>query len=154
MIKLMISIGVCLLGGFVGSFFAASSIGSWYEHLKKPVLNPPAWIFAPVWTMLYIMIGVSAFLVWRRKPRGKDIRIALVLFLVQLLLNFFWSPVFFGMRSPSLSLVIIILMWQTILATIIIFYRISIPAAYLLVPYFIWVSFATYLNAGIYYLNR
>ncbi len=152
--KLLISVGVCLLGGMAGSFFTVPSVKSWYPALVKPALNPPSWIFAPVWTILYIMIGVSAFLVWRKAPVDKSVRMALTVFLIQLALNFAWSPAFFGMRSPLLGLVIIVLMWQTILAAIIGFYRISRPAAYLLVPYFLWVSFATYLNASIYYLNR
>jgi len=154
MIKLIISVGICVLGGFVGSFFTASSVGSWYAALKKPALNPPSWIFAPVWTVLYIMMGVSAFLIWKQGLGNDNVKMALTIFMLQLALNFVWSPVFFGMKSPLIGLVIIILMWCAILATIILFHRISQPAAYLLVPYLLWVSFATYLNSSIYFLNK
>jgi len=153
MIKLIVSIGVCILGGVAGSFFTSGAINSWYIHLKKPVLNPPSWIFAPVWTMLYIMMGVSAYLVWRKGLGNDHARLAMSLFLMQLILNFLWSPIFFGMRSALYGFIIIILMWIAILATIILFYRISKVSAYLLVPYIVWVSFATYLNGAILYLN-
>lgn len=152
--KFIISVGGCLIGGVAGSFFTVPSVNSWYPTLVKPPLNPPSWIFAPVWTALYVMMGVAAYLVWRKAPANKGVNMALTAFLIQLALNFAWSPVFFGMRSPLLGLIIIVLMWQTILATIISFRMISKPAAYLLIPYFLWVSFATYLNASIYYLNR
>lgn len=126
----------------------------WYIALKKPPLQPPSWIFAPVWTILYTMMCISAIMVLRKGLGDKDTRLALAAFLVQLALNLSWSPAFFGARSPFRAMVIIALLWLAILATIILFYRVSQPAAYLLVPYFIWVSFAAYLNAGIYYLNR
>ena len=153
MIKLIASVGICVLGGFIGSFFTASSAGSWYAALKKPALNPPAWIFAPVWTVLYIMMGVSAFLIWKQGLGNDNVKTALTIFTLQLALNFAWSPVFFGMKSPLTGLVVIILMWFAILATILLFHRISQPAAYMLVPYLVWVSFAVYLNSSIYFLN-
>lgn len=153
MIKLIVSIAVCLLGGAAGSFFTSGSIDSWYIYLKKPALNPPSWVFAPVWTALYIMMGVSVYLVWRKGLGDRYAGSAIIAFLIQLILNFLWSPVFFGMRSPLYSFIIIILMWIAILATIILFYRISKVSAYLLVPYLLWVSFAIYLNGAILYLN-
>ena len=154
MTKLVISVAICVLGGYLGSFFTATSAGSWYAAIKKPALNPPSWIFAPVWTILYIMIGASASLIWNKGLGNNDVRMALTVFVLQLALNFAWSPAFFGMKSPLMGLVIIILMWCAILATIMLFYRVSQPAAYLLVPYLLWVSFATYLNASIYFLNK
>jgi len=154
MIKLIISVGICVLGGFAGSFFTASSVNSWYAALRKPVLNPPSWIFAPVWTILYVMMGVSAFLIWKQGLGNDNVKTALTIFILQLALNFAWSPAFFGMKSPLMGLVIIVLMWCAILFTIVLFHRVSHPAAYLLAPYLIWVSFATYLNASIYFLNR
>lgn len=154
MLKLVTSVMVCLLGGFAGSFFTSSSLESWYLQLKKPALNPPSWVFAPVWTALYIMMGVAAYLVWEKWPKDRSAGPALALFALQLALNFTWSPAFFGARSPLLGLVVIMLMWAAIAATLVLFYRVSPPAAYLLVPYLVWVSFAVYLNASIFYLNR
>lgn len=125
----------------------------WYDALIKPALNPPSWIFSPVWTVLYIMMAVSAFLVWKKGWKRKEVRLALAMFGVQLALNLIWSPLFFGLQNPLLALVDIIVMLAAIIWTIILFYKLSRPAAYLLIPYFLWVSFATYLNFSIWWLN-
>jgi translocator protein len=151
--KLCSSVLVCLAVGFAGSFFTNSSIGSWYVTLKKPFFNPPSWIFAPVWTMLYVLMGVSAFIIWRKGLDKERVRHALFAFIVQLTLNALWSPVFFGMKSTLAGLGVIIFLWMAISTTIFLFYRISKLASFLLLPYILWVSFATVLNAAIFALN-
>jgi len=129
-----------------GAFF---SPGDWYASLNKPSFNPPGWVFGPVWTALYAMMGVSAWLVWRQ---GNGVR-PLAPWLLQLGLNAAWTPVFFGLHRMDIALVIIIAMWLAILATILAFRKRSRPAALLLVPYLLWVSFATVLNAALWQLN-
>lgn len=153
-VKFTISLITCLAAGFLGSFFTRSSLESWYLGLKKPFFNPPSWVFAPVWTILYIMMGVSAFIVWRKGLKDRMAKLAIAIFIFQLLLNFLWSPAFFGMRSPGAALAVIIFLWQFILLTMLLFYRISISAFVLLIPYIAWVSFAVILNLSIFLLNR
>jgi len=154
MIKLAVSILSCLLAGFIGSAATTPSIPTWYASLQKPAFNPPNWIFAPVWTTLFIMMGVAAFLVWDKGLENKKVRISLGIFGLQLLLNVLWSILFFGLQSPLYAFIDIIMLWASILATIIYFYRISAAAAYLLIPYILWVSFASLLNLSIAMLNR
>jgi len=151
--KLIISIVVSELAGIIGSAFTAPSIISWYIELVKPALNPPAWVFAPVWTTLFVFIGIAAFLVWKKGLDRRDVKIALGIFVGQLALNTLWSIIFFGLHSPGAALIEIVFLWLAILATIIAFYKISKPAAWLLVPYILWVSFASYLNYAIWFLN-
>lgn len=152
-LKFVVSITAPLLAGFVGSFFTFSSIENWYVYLNKPALNPPSWVFSPVWTVLYILMGIGLFLVWKRGFDRKDIKIAMSVFGVQLVLNTLWSIIFFGTRNPGLAFVDILLLWVSILITTVLFFRISKIAAWLLVPYIVWVSFAAYLNYGIWILN-
>lgn len=152
-IKLIISIFICELAGIIGSFFTASSIQTWYAGLQRPMLNPPNWVFGPVWTILFALMGIAAFLLYKKGIQHRRIKIALGIFSVQLVLNTLWSILFFGMKSPGVALVEIIFLWATIAATIIAFYKISRLAAYLLVPYILWVSFAVYLNYSIWILN-
>jgi len=147
-LKLIISIIICELAGIIGSFFTASSVSSWYAELAKPQFTPPGWVFAPVWTTLYLLMGVAAFLVWT-SPVSKGKKVALIIFAVQLVLNTLWSIIFFGLRSPLGAFIEIIFLWLAILAAIIAFSRISKPAAWLLLPYILWVSFAAYLNYAI-----
>jgi len=154
MIKLAVSVLTCLLAGFIGSAATTPSIPTWYASLQKPAFNPPNWIFAPVWTTLFIMMGVAAFLVWDKGLENKKVRISLGIFGLQLLLNVLWSILFFGLQSPLYAFIDIIMLWASILATIIYFYRISAAAAYLLIPYILWVSFASLLNLSIAMLNR
>ena len=144
---------MCLAVGFLGSFFTRSSLASWYAHIKKPFFNPPAWIFAPVWTMLYILMGVAFFLVWEKGLDAEKVRAALGIFILQLVLNMLWTSAFFGMRSPALGFVVIVLLWSAIIGTTVLFFGISKIAALLLLPYIAWVSFALVLNAAIVYLN-
>ncbi|MBI2024641.1 MAG: tryptophan-rich sensory protein [Candidatus Harrisonbacteria bacterium] len=151
--KLVIAIGICELAGVIGSLFTAPAIPGWYAGLAKSELTPPGWIFGPVWTALYALMGVAAFLIWKRGLRRKEIKTALIIFDAQLVLNVVWSIIFFGLQSPGWALVDIALLWLAIVWTIAVFYKISKPAAYLLLPYFLWVSFASYLNYSIWQLN-
>lgn len=182
--KLIIAVGVSELAGVIGAFFTTPAIRSnWYAGLVKPAINPPAWVFGPVWTLLYAFMGVSAWLVWKeldsrfpavakrygkarrgndkerngndKKGSGNDkkIKVALGIFFGQLVLNTLWSIIFFGLRSPGGALIEIVFLWIAILATIIAFTKISKPAAWLLAPYILWVSFAMYLNYAIWALN-
>lgn len=148
----IIAILACELAGGIGSIFTAPAISGWYAGLVRGPLNPPNWIFGPVWTSLFALMGVAVFLVWekRKSPGGK---IALAFFLIQMVLNVLWSILFFGARSPLAAFVEIIFLWLAILGTIIAFKKISFAAALLLLPYLAWVSFAAYLNYYIMILN-
>ncbi len=151
--KLILSIGICLGAGILGSFFTVSSIPTWYAALNKPSFSPPNFVFGPVWTILYILMGISLYLVLsgkRKGERGKAIQI----FAVQLVLNVLWSIIFFGMRNPALAFVDIVALWIAIVVTIKYFYSISKVASYLLYPYLVWVSFAAILNYSIWVLNK
>lgn len=152
--KLIIAIVVSELAGIIGSVFTAPSIPTWYAGLIKPGLNPPAWLFGPVWTALFALMGIAAFLIWKKGLDRKDVKIALGIFACQLVLNTFWSIIFFGLHSPGGALVEIVFLWLVILTTIIAFAKISKPAAWLLLPYILWVNFAAYLNCAIWALNK
>jgi len=152
--KLVVSLGVCQIAGALGSLFTAPSIATWYVSLKKPVFTPPNWVFAPVWLTLFVLMGVAVFLVWRKGLRDSQPRRALTIFGVQLALNISWSGVFFSLQSPLAGLVVIIVLWVAILVTILSFLKVSRPAGLLLVPYIVWVSAATALNASIVIMNR
>jgi translocator protein len=149
---LLFAILICLLAGFIGSIFTMSSIMSWYSRLEKPYFNPPNYVFGPVWTVLYILMGIALYLVWAKKDADKQA--ANIAFFTQLTLNVIWSILFFGMQSPLFAFLEIILLWTAIVATIVEFYRISKAAAVLMMPYLLWVSFAAVLNLSIYLLNR
>lgn len=151
--KLVLAIVVAELAGIIGSVFTASSIPTWYATLAKPELAPPNWVFGPVWTTLFALMGIAAFLVWKKGWERKEVKVALSVFLGQLILNTLWSIIFFGLQSPASALIEIFILWLAILLTIIVFARISKPAAWLLAPYLLWVSFATYLNYAIWMLN-
>ena len=151
--KLIIAIGVSELAGIIGSFFTAGALPDWYVALNKPALNPPDWVFGPVWVTLYLLMGIAAFLVWQKGLKRKNVKVALIIFSVQLFLNALWSPLFFGMKNPGLAFAELILLWFAIVATMAAFYRISKPALFLLAPYLLWVSFAGYLNCSIWMLN-
>ena len=152
-LKLIIAVALSELAGIIGSVFTTPSIAGWYATLVRPALNPPAWVFGPVWTALYALMGVAAFLVWKKGLEHRDVKIALGIFLGQLVLNTLWSIIFFGLHDPGAAFVEIIFLWLAILATIVAFARISKPAAWLLVPYLAWVSFASYLNFMLWMLN-
>lgn len=144
---------LCEGAGIVGSVFTAPSIPLWYAALVRPALNPPAWVFGPVWTTLFVLMGVAAFLVWRQGWYRRGVRSALGIFLLQLVLNTLWSFIFFGLHAPGAAFAEIIVLWLAIAATIGLFSRVSQPAAWLLVPYIAWVSFAAYLNYMLWTLN-
>jgi len=151
--KLIVAIAVCQLAGIVGSFFTTPAISGWYDGLVRPVLNPPSWIFGPVWITLYLLMGIALYLIWQQGLNRKEVKVAMVVFGIQLVLNALWSIVFFGLQNPGLAFVDILLLWISILLSIILFYKISKPASYLLIPYILWVSFAGYLNYAIWTLN-
>lgn len=139
--------------GIIGSIFTAPSIQGWYATLMRPELAPPNWLFAPVWTTLFFLMGIAAFLVWRKGWHRTEVKLALGIFGVQLVLNTLWSILFFGLRSPGAAFIEIIFLWLAIVATIVAFARVARPAAWLLAPYIAWVSFAAYLNYMIWTLN-
>lgn len=147
-------VGLCLLVGVSAAAVNAPALGGWYAHLVRPPGNPPNWVFPVVWTTLHVMIGTSAWLIWLKAPQGRRQTAALQLWGWQLLLNAAWSPAFFGMNSPSLGMLVIVPLLVLIALTILSFARLYRPAAWLLVPYFLWTSYATYLNAGFWWLNR
>ena len=151
-LHLVAAIVGCELVGVLGGVFTASAIPVWYMNLNKPVFSPPNWVFGPVWTLLYLLMGIAVYLVWIQKSTQKT-KISLTFFIAQLIFNFLWSVLFFAMQSPLFALVDIIILWLLIVGTIIKFYPLSKIAAYLLVPYLVWVSFATILNASIVVLN-
>jgi benzodiazapine receptor len=153
-LKLLASILICQAAGFVGSFFTTPAIPVWYKGLTRPSFTPPDRVFAPVWTVLFLLMGIALFLVWRVGFQDERVRKGLALFGIQLVLNVGWSIAFFGFRSPLAGLIVIALLWAAILATTIDFFRISRMAGSLLVPYIAWVSFAAVLNASLYLLNR
>lgn len=153
-LKLLVCIAISQFAGVVGSIFTFTSVDTWYSLLKKPVFTPPAWVFAPVWMILYTLMGVSSFLVWKRGFGNPKVREALAIFLVQLFLNSCWSFVFFGLRSPFGAMLVILIMWMAIFWTMLKFYDISRTAGRLLIPYLLWVSFAVALNGAIVGLNK
>lgn len=147
LIKLIFCILITEAAGIFGSIATASSVKTWYvTDLVKSPLNPPSWVFAPVWTLLFFLMGVSLYLVWNKKNN-------LFWFWVQLILNTLWSFLFFGLRSPSLAFYEIIFLWVAILITIVKFWKINKTASALLWPYLAWVSFASILNYSIMILN-
>ena len=152
-VKLIIALVVPQIFAILGSIFTQSSIGSWYSLIEKPVFNPPNWIFAPVWTTLYILMGVAAYLVWKKGLKKKEQRFVILIFIFQLCLNLFWSYLFFFLKNPGIAFTEIISLWFAILATIIAFYQFNKWSAYLLLPYILWVSFAAVLNFNIWQLN-
>ncbi len=150
-IKLILAIIICNLAGFIGSLFTVNSISTWYATLNKPDFSPPNWLFGPAWGILYILMGISLYLVWMKGVN--KVKNSLIIFGIQLLLNALWSIIFFGMRNITFAFIEIILIWIFILLTIIEFYKIDKRASYLLIPYILWVSFATVLNFYILILN-
>ena len=151
--KFIASVAICLIAGFIGSLATRSSIPTWYAGLSKPPFNPPNQIFAPVWTILYVLMGVSAFLIWRKGLQDRQVQVALSIFAVQLVLNVLWSIMFFDLRLPFPAFIEIIILWIAILFTILNFRKISIAAAVLMIPYILWVSFAAVLNFSLWRLN-
>lgn len=152
-IKFIISIFAPLIVGGLSGFFTTNSISGWYTTLQKPSFNPPNWIFGPVWTLLYIMMGIALFVIWKSEADSVLKKQALILFAAQLAVNFCWSFLFFYCESPSWALLDIIVMWVLIVMNIFSFGKISSFAAWMLVPYISWVSFAMLLNFAIWRMN-
>ena len=153
--KLVGAVALCEFAGIAGAFYTSPAVSSsWYTGLVKPVLQPPAWLFSPVWTTLYALMGIALYLVWVKGGVSHYTKsLAIKLFFLQLLLNVLWSIFFFGAREIGLALADLALLWFAILATIANFARVSRVAAWLLVPYILWVSFAVYLNYSLWILN-
>jgi tryptophan-rich sensory protein len=152
-LKLVASVIICQIAGFLGSLSTTPVIPTWYKTLNKPFFTPPNWIFSPVWISLFILMGISLFFVWRRSGHSY-FKPALLFFFVQLILNIFWSIAFFGLKSPLLGLIDIVLLWMAILFTILNFFKVSNFSGALLIPYLLWVSFAALLNFSLWILNR
>jgi tryptophan-rich sensory protein len=153
LVPLAISILVCQAAGLLGSFFTAPAIPSWYVSLRKPGFTPPGWVIGSVWILLYTLMGIAAYLVWEAGIGKKEVKTALVIFAIQLILNSLWSILFFGLQAPRLALIEIVVLWYLIFLTILKFSKISSLAGLLLLPYLLWVSFATLLNYLIVKLN-
>jgi len=152
-IRLVIAILIAQAAGLIGSLFTTPQIPTWYADLNKPDFTPPGWVFGPVWTALYTLMGIASLRIWQRRQTHGPARKALVLYGVHLFFNVLWSVLFFGMRNPGLALIEIVVLWGVILWLMGLFYRIDRYAAYLLVPYAVWVAFAAVLNFSIWRLN-
>jgi tryptophan-rich sensory protein len=151
--KLAASVLLCVIVGSLGSLVTITGPGSWYATLQKPFFAPPNWVFAPVWITLFVLMGGALYLVWESGTERRDVQVALGVFGVQFIMNVLWSFLFFGLQSPLLGLVDILLLWIMIVVTIWAFYRVKKLAAYLLIPYIAWVSLASALNGAIYFMN-
>ncbi len=151
--KLIIAILICEAIGFTSGLIGSAAMNSWFDKLQKPSWNPPAYLFAPVWTLLYALMGIAIWLIWKNETPEANKRSAYFAFALQLFLNFWWSIIFFKLQSPFFALIEILLMLLAILLTIFHFSKISKTAGWLLVPYVLWVSFASVLNYTIWSLN-
>ena len=152
-VGLVVSLMICFAAGGIGGLATTQGLDAWYETLDKPTWNPPNWVFAPVWTTLYGLMGTAVWLVWRGGV-WNEVKSAVVLFTVQLVLNGLWSILFFGLQNPGGALIEIVALWLAIVATTILFFRRSMIAGGLMMPYLLWVSFASFLNFTIWNLNR
>lgn len=152
-IKGVVSLAVPLAAGAIAGMFTAKAVPEWYASLNRPAFSPPNWLFGPVWTILYILMGISFFLIWECDA-GKARNLAMIVFLLQLLLNFGWSFIFFYFKRIGLALAEIVLLWISILIMLSLFYKVKPLAAYLNIPYVLWVTFAGILNSAYYFLNR
>lgn len=152
-VKIVICVISCLAIGFLSGISTGSSIGTWYTTLNKPSFNPPNWLFAPAWTILYTLMGIAVAYIWHQGWQRADVKTAIFIFAGQLLLNAFWSVAFFGLQNPPLALAVILILWVLIFICIVRFKPIKALSAYLLIPYLLWVTFATALNGSIIFLN-
>lgn len=152
--RILIAVFICLAAGFLSGLVTTNAIETWYVTLNKPSFNPPNWLLGPVWTVLYIVMGIAAGMVWNKGTENPEVRLALSAFIFQLGLNALWSIIFFGMKNPGLALAENALLWLSIGGCIYLFSRVSKPAAWLLLPYILWVSFAIVLNYFLWHLNR
>lgn len=154
LLRLVASIALCEAAGVIGGIFTARSVKTWYRELEKPWFSPPSWIFGPVWITLYAMMGVALYLIWQKRTEVPGADLAIGVFMIQLLLNVAWSFFFFGLRSPLFGFIEIVFLWISIAATVVLFWKISTAPGALLVPYLIWVTFASVLTYSIWQLNR
>jgi len=153
--RIAVAVIVCLTVGYSSSTVTKSGVETWYPTIIKPVFNPPNWVFMPVWTLLFVLMGIAAGLIWDKiKEQNVEVKKALGFFLIQLALNAIWSYLFFGLKNPMLALIEIALLWLMIYETYLKFIKINKTAGYLLIPYMAWVGFAAILNASIWLLNR
>jgi len=153
--KIIVMIVTCVVIGAIAGLLTQEGVDTWYKTIEKPSFNPPNWIFAPVWSTLYVMMGIAAGLVWHEMDRQKEtVKKGLTYFAIQLGLNAFWSFIFFGLHNPFLALIEIVLLWLMIYETFIQFNKVNKIAGYLFIPYMLWVTFATLLTASIWWLNR
>ena len=148
----LLSLIIPLAVGGISGFFTVSAIPGWYQTIQKPSWNPPNWVFGPVWTTLYVLMGIAMYLIWTQ-PRTEQRQRALYLNAAQLILNFFWSLIFFNLHAIGWALIEIIILWVVIVQTMFVYDRVYKPAAWLLLPYIVWVTFATILNGAIWWLN-
>ena len=154
-VKILIFVATCVGVGYISGMATQSSVKAWFPTLEKPFFNPPAWVFAPVWSFLYIIMGVAAGRIWGRIEFEREaVTKALTFFVIQLILNALWSILFFGLKNPLLALIEIVLLWLMIYETYVKFRKIDKISGYIFIPYLVWVTFATALNAGIWWLNR
>ncbi len=151
--KLVIAVALPLIVGGVSSIFTQQGVNTWFTTIAKPSFNPPSWVFAPVWTTLYVLMGIALYLVWVSPIGDTTKRKAYVIFGIQLVLNFAWSVIFFSLQEPGWAFVDIILLWLSIVATMLVFRPIHKATFWLLLPYLLWVSFASVLNFAIWHLN-
>jgi tryptophan-rich sensory protein len=154
LLSLALFLAACFSAAIFGSLFTAQSVREWYPGLQKPAGTPPPWVFGPVWTVLYLLMAIAGWQVWERARGWSGARLALGLFFLQLALNALWSVLFFGLRNPAAGLAEITILWLAILATVIAFFPISRLAGWLMLPYLLWVSYASYLNFGIWRMIR
>jgi len=154
-LKIAIMVAICLAVGYVSGVVTRDAITTWYVTIEKPSFNPPNAIFAPVWTTLYVLMGIAAGLVWQQMGTKKEeVRTGLIFFFLQLALNAIWSLLFFGLKNPLLALIEIIILLLMIYETFIKFNKLNKFAGYMFIPYLLWVSFATILNGAIWWLNK
>ncbi|MDD1757747.1 MAG: tryptophan-rich sensory protein [Methanotrichaceae archaeon] len=153
LLRLILSIVICQMAGIIGSIFMASSVASWYPTLVKPSFTPPGSYIGLIWIVLFTLMGISLFLIWRETPGNSAVRIALYFFAAQLIVNVLWNVAFFSLQSPISGVIVIFVLWILILITIIKFWPINRTAALLLIPYIVWVSIAAYLTYSIWRLN-
>lgn len=153
--KIIVMIVTCVVVGAISGLLTQKGVDTWYPTIEKPSFNPPNWVFAPVWTTLYVLMGIAAGLVWHEMDRQKEtVKKGLTFFAIQLGLNALWSFLFFGLHNPFLAFIEIILLWLMIYETFVQFNKVNKIAGYLFIPYLLWVTFATALNAAIWWLNR
>lgn len=151
-VRLIVSLIICQLAGIIGAIFTSPAIPDWYASLAKPDINPPNWVFSPVWTFLYLLMGIALYILWQNLPKT-EAKVALVFFSIQLVLNVLWSVIFFGLKQPLVAFLEIIILWIFILMTIIKSSRVSKATLYLLLPYILWVNFAAVLNFFLWRMN-